>query len=46
LVSQPIQAVIVMAASYSDEVASLVKASYPKLKLAILREGGLEIATL
>ena len=44
LVSAPIQAVIVMAASYSDEVAGIVKQDYGnRMSVAILRENGLEL---
>lgn len=39
-----VEAVIVMAASYSDEVAELLRRDFPPgLKLAILRDHGLEI---
>lgn len=42
--SDPVEAVIVMAASYSDEVAGLLRRDFPPaLKVAILRERGLEI---
>ena len=35
-------AVIVMAASYSDEVAGILKRDYPNIQTVILREYGLE----
>jgi hypothetical protein len=42
--SDPVEAVIVMAASYSDEVAGLLRRDFPPgLKVAILRDHGLEI---
>ena len=37
-----IGAVIVMAASYSDEVAQIVKREHPNMDIAILRQHGLE----
>lgn len=44
LVSDPVDAVIVMAASYSDEVAGILAHDYgSRLTVAILRESGLEI---
>jgi SAM-dependent methyltransferase len=44
LVSDPVDAVIIMAAAYSDEVARTVRARYPAtLHVAILRDHGLEI---
>lgn len=43
LQSEPVRAVIVMAASYSDEVAALLRRDHdPNLVVAILREAGLE----
>jgi SAM-dependent methyltransferase len=43
LLSDPVDAVIVMAASYSDEVASIIRRDYPGgLKVSILRETCLE----
>jgi len=39
----PVEAVIVMAASYSDEVAKIVDSQYPNVNIAVLREDGLEI---
>jgi len=38
-----ISAIIVMAASYSDEVANIIKHKYPEMKFAILREDKLEL---
>jgi 2-polyprenyl-3-methyl-5-hydroxy-6-metoxy-1,4-benzoquinol methylase len=44
LLSDPVDAVIIMAASYSDEVArNLLKSHQNKLSISILREEGLEI---
>lgn len=44
LVSDPVAAVIVMAASYSDEVAAIIARDHgPKIQVAILRGDGLEI---
>lgn len=44
LVSDPVDAVIVMAASYSDEVAEIIARDYGgRMTVAILREGGLEL---
>lgn len=37
-----IEAVLVMAASYSDEVAAIIEEKYPGVKIAILRENQLE----
>jgi 2-polyprenyl-3-methyl-5-hydroxy-6-metoxy-1,4-benzoquinol methylase len=45
LVDEPVQAVIVMAASYSDEVAGLLRRRFdPALAVAVLRDDGLEEA--
>ncbi len=45
LFSDPVNAVIVMAASYSDEVVSIIRHKYGnKIKVAILRNSGLEAA--
>jgi SAM-dependent methyltransferase len=42
--SDPVDAVIVMAASYSDEVAAIVREQYdPAMSVAIARESGLEM---
>ncbi len=42
--SHPVEAVIVMAASYSDEVASIIRERFdPTLPVAILRDFGLEL---
>lgn len=44
LVSEPVEAVIVIATSYSDEVAKILREKYPHIAdVAILREDGLEI---
>lgn len=44
LVSDPVDAVLVMAASYSDEVAALIRTRYgPRMSVAILRDHGLEM---
>jgi 2-polyprenyl-3-methyl-5-hydroxy-6-metoxy-1,4-benzoquinol methylase len=43
LVSDPVESVIVMAASYSDEVAKLISQNYTGIKIAVLRDTGLEI---
>jgi SAM-dependent methyltransferase len=41
--TQPVEAVIVMAASYSDEVARIIRSTYHEgIKVAILRDDGLE----
>ena len=40
----PVNAIIVMAAAYSDEVAGIIREKHgPELELAILRDTGLEI---
>lgn len=42
--SSQVDAVIVMAASYSDEVARLIRSKFPNIKnIAILRDHGLEV---
>lgn len=44
LYSNPVEAVIVMAAGYSDEVAKIIRQKYGrKIKIAILRDYGLEV---
>ncbi|NQT30028.1 MAG: methyltransferase domain-containing protein [Candidatus Saganbacteria bacterium] len=44
LKKEPVDAVIVMAASYSDEVTKIIRQNYdPNIKIAILRDFGLEI---
>lgn len=44
LAADPVRAVIVMAASYSDEVAAILRRDHdPALALAILRDDGLEV---
>lgn len=40
--TDPVEAVIVMAASYSDEVAGIIKENYGNLTVAILRDYGLQ----
>lgn len=42
LVKENIEAVLVMAASYSDEVAATIEKNYPGIKIAILRENQIE----
>ena len=45
--SDPVEAIIVMAASYSDEVAGIIQKKYNnKIKVAILRDFGLELIEL
>jgi len=39
----PVKAIIVMAASYSDEVVKIIQADYRDIDIAVLRESGLEI---
>ena len=42
--ADPVEAVIVMAASYSDEVAGILRRQFsPQIKIAILRDFGLEM---
>ena len=42
--TDPVEAVIVMAAAYSDEVAKIIQNEYSAdIKLAVLRDYGLEI---
>ena len=44
LESNPVDAILVMAASYSDEVAAIIRARYgPAMSVAILRDYGLEV---
>ena len=44
LKTDPVEAIIVMAASYSDEVAGMIRQQYDRrLDVAILRDFGLEI---
>ncbi|MBU0502440.1 MAG: class I SAM-dependent methyltransferase [bacterium] len=44
LKTDPVEAIIIMAASYSDEVVRIVRAEFDnKLKIAVLRDFGLEI---
>lgn len=40
--SGDIKAILVMAASFSDEVADIIKRRYKDIKIGILREGGIE----
>jgi hypothetical protein len=42
LISDPVDAVIIMTGSYSDEVKKIVKEKYPNIKTSILRDNGLE----
>ena len=39
---RPVDAILVMAASYSDEVSGIIKKRYPKVDISIFRETGLE----
>jgi SAM-dependent methyltransferase len=41
--SQPVEAVIVMAGGYSDEVVKIIRTNYRGIKVAVLREYGLDI---
>ena len=43
--NDPVDAIIVMAASYSDEVIKIIQKNYADVHLAILRDYGLEILT-
>jgi 2-polyprenyl-3-methyl-5-hydroxy-6-metoxy-1,4-benzoquinol methylase len=43
LITEPVKAILVMAASYSDEVAKKIQQKFPTIKVAILRDHGLEI---
>lgn len=43
IMEEPVSAIIVMAASYSDEVANIILDNYPSIEVAILRDNGLEI---
>jgi cyclopropane fatty-acyl-phospholipid synthase-like methyltransferase len=40
--TNPVDAVIIMTGSYSDEVKKIVKEKYPNIKTSILRDNGLE----
>ena len=40
----PVEAIIVMAASFSDEVANIIRQNYSGINISILRENGLDIA--
>lgn len=44
LESDPVDTVIVMAASYSDEVASIIRQTYNNIQIAILKDYGLDIS--
>jgi 2-polyprenyl-3-methyl-5-hydroxy-6-metoxy-1,4-benzoquinol methylase len=43
LINSPVDAVIIMAGSYSDEILRVMKNQYSKTKVAVLREYGLEL---
>ena len=43
LIEEPVDAIIVMAGSYSDEVKKIIKRDYNTIKIAVSRENGLEI---
>jgi hypothetical protein len=43
LLTDKVDAVIVMAAGYSDEVAGIIKRKYKNIKISVLRDFGLEI---
>jgi len=43
LIKNPVDAVIIMAGSYSNEIQKILKNKYPQIKVSILREYGLEI---
>ncbi len=40
----PVEAIIVMAASYSDEVVSIIRRKYKGIDISVLKENGLKIA--
>lgn len=42
LKTDPVKAIIVMAASYSDEVCRIIDRDYPGMTVAVLRDSGLE----
>jgi hypothetical protein len=45
IVSDPVEAILIMAASYSKEVSQIIRKEYSSsIKVAILTEDGLEIA--
>ena len=43
LLTDKVDALIVMAAGYSDEVAGIIKRKYDNIQIAVLRDFGLEI---
>ena len=43
LIADKVDAVIVMAAGYSDEVAGIIKRKFNNIQIAVLRDFGLEI---
>jgi len=42
LIEDPVDALIIMAGSYSDEIIKIMKLKYPFIEIAVLREFGLE----
>ena len=44
LIENPVEAIIIMAASYSDEVLNIIQKKYQIAGISVLRESGLEIA--
>jgi len=43
LIVDPVDALIIMAGSYSDEIIKIMKLKYPFIEIAVLREYGLEV---
>jgi len=43
LIKNPVDAIIIMAGSYSNEIQKILKNKYPEIKVAVLRDYGLEI---
>ena len=43
LIEDPVDALIIMAGSYSDEIIKIMKLKYPFIEIAVLREFGLEV---
>lgn len=43
LIEDPVDALIIMAGSYSNEIIKIMKAKYPFIEIAVLREFGLEL---
>jgi hypothetical protein len=43
LIEDPVDALIIMAGSYSDEIIKIMKLKYPFIEVAVLREYGLEV---